>query len=72
MVFNEVDGLVALVEVWERDMEEQVGYDGHLGLQLPFLLTEKMRVNYLLPRVNLVITIYLWVTNQFTDRDFLW
>ncbi len=32
---------------------------GNLGLQLLLLLTAKMGVNYMLPRVNLVNTIYL-------------
>ncbi len=31
----------------------------NLGLQLPFLLSAKMGENYLLPMVNMVITIYL-------------
>ncbi len=45
-------------------------YGEILGLQLVLLLTTWMGVNYLLPRVNLVIPFYPKVKNQFTDRFF--
>ncbi len=40
-------------DIWQEADSQQ------LELQLPYLLTVKVGVNYLLPRVNLVITVYL-------------